>query len=68
VRVWALGILAALATLMLTVAGILYVTAAGNPTQIEKAKAAFRSALGGYALAALAPLLVTVLKSLVGGS
>lgn len=65
-RLWAFAILAALATLMLTVAGILYTTAGGNPTQIEKAKGAFKSALGGYALAALAPLLVTAVKSLVG--
>jgi hypothetical protein len=66
IRVWAVGILAALATLMLTVAGILYVSAGGSPGQVEKAKGALRSALGGYALAALAPLLITILKSLVG--
>jgi hypothetical protein len=68
IRVWAVGILAALATLMLTVAGILYVSAGGSPTQVEKAKTALRSALGGYALAALAPLLISILKSLVGAS
>jgi hypothetical protein len=63
-RVWLAGLLGVGATLMLTVAGVLYMSAGGNPTQIEKAKTAFRSALVGYALAALAPILVTVLKGL----
>jgi hypothetical protein len=49
---------------MLTVAGWLYLTAGGNPTQIEKAKTAFRSAMIGYAVAALAPILVGVLQGL----
>lgn len=63
-RLWLAGLLSVGATLMLTVAGWLYMTAGGNPTQIEKAKTAFRSALVGYALAALAPILVGVLKGL----
>ena len=63
-RLWLAGLLGVGATLMLTVAGWLYMTAGGNPTQIEKAKTAFRSALIGYALAALAPVLVSVLKGL----
>ena len=63
-RLWLVGLLGVGATLMLTVAGWLYMTAGGNPTQIEKAKTAFRSALVGYALAALAPVLVGVLKGL----
>lgn len=63
-RVWLAGLLGVGATLMLTVAGWLYMTAGGNTTQIEKAKTAFRSALVGYALAALAPILVGVLKGL----
>ena|SRR5688500_1402890 len=63
-RVWLVGLLGIGATLMLTVAGWLYMTAGGSPTQIEKAKTAFRSALVGYALAALAPILVSVLKGL----
>ena len=63
-RLWLTGLLGVGATLMLTAAGWLYMTAGGNPTQIEKAKTAFRSALVGYALAALAPVLVGVLKGL----
>lgn len=63
-RLWLAGLLGIGATLMLTVAGWLYMTAGGSTTQIEKAKTAFKSALVGYALAALAPILVGVLKGL----
>lgn len=65
-RVWLAGILAALATLFLTIGGIRYLSAGGDPAQVERAKVAFRSAAIGYALAALAPLIVTVLQSVVG--
>jgi hypothetical protein len=41
--------------------------AGGDPAEVEKAKTAFKSAGIGYALAILAPVVVTVLKSLVGG-
>jgi hypothetical protein len=42
-------------------------TAGGDPAEVEKAKTALRSAAIGYGLAILAPVIVTVLKSLVGG-
>lgn len=67
-RLWLVGILAALATLFLTIGGIRYLTAAGDPAQVERAKVALKSAAIGYALAALAPLLVTILQSVVGGA
>lgn len=57
-RNWLVGLLACAATLALTIGGIRYVAGAGDPAQIEKAKTAFRSALVGYAIAALAPVLV----------
>jgi hypothetical protein len=66
IRGWLMGILAALATAMATVGGIRYVIADGDPGEIQRAKTAFRSAGVGFALAALAPLLVTVLQGLVG--
>ncbi|HJY70065.1 MAG TPA: pilin [Streptosporangiaceae bacterium] len=44
-----------------------YLTAGGDPGQVEKAKIALKSAAIGYALAVLAPLLVFILASLVGG-
>ena len=65
-RVWLVGILAGLATLFLTIGGIRYLTAAGDPAQVERAKVALKSAAIGYALAALAPLLVSILQSGVG--
>jgi NhaP-type Na+/H+ or K+/H+ antiporter len=61
------GLLAGLATLFLTVGGLRYMSAAGDPSQVERAKVALRSAAVGYGLAILAPLLVGILKSVVGG-
>jgi hypothetical protein len=66
IRNWIMGILAGLATVFLTVGGVRYVMAAGDPGEVEKAKTAFKSAAIGYGLAALAPLVVTVLKGIVG--
>jgi hypothetical protein len=63
---WLIGILAVLSTLFLTVGGVRYVIAAGDPAEVEKAKTCFKSAAMGYCLAVLAPVVVTVLKSLVG--
>jgi hypothetical protein len=65
--VWLVGILAGLATLMLTVGGVRYLLAGGDPAEVQKAKIAFRSAAIGYGLAVLAPVIVTILKSLTGG-
>ena len=63
-RNWLVGILASVATLFLTIGGLRYLTAGGDPGQVEKAKIALKSAAVGYALAALAPLLVSILVSL----
>jgi len=65
--VWIVGILAGLATLFLTIGGVRYLMAGGDPAEVEKAKTALRSAAIGYGLAILAPVIVTILKSLVGG-
>jgi Type IV secretion system pilin len=64
---WITGILAGLATLFLTIGGLRYLMAGGDPSEVERAKTALRSAAIGYGLAILAPVIVTVLKSLVGG-
>ena len=66
-RNWIVGILAGVATLFLTIGGLRYLTAGGDPGQVEKAKIAIKSAAIGYALAILAPLLVSILASIVGG-
>ncbi len=65
-RNWIIGILAGLATLFLTIGATRYVMAGGDPAEVERARAALRSAAFGYALAVLAPLVVQVLKSIVG--
>jgi len=66
IRNWAMGVLFALTTLYLTVAGIRYVMAGGSPHAMEEAKTAVRNSLLGYALAALAPLLADIVKGIVG--
>jgi hypothetical protein len=66
-RVWLVGILAGLATLFLTIGGIRYLAAGGDPAEVERAKTALKSAAIGFALAALAPLIVSILQSVVGG-
>jgi len=63
---WIVGILAGLATLMLTVGGVRYLMAGGDPAEVQKAKIALRSAAIGYGLAVLAPVVVAILQSLTG--
>jgi hypothetical protein len=65
-RLLLVGLLVALATLVLTVGGVRYLAAGGDPGEIQKAKAMFKAAAVGYAVAALAPTLVAILKSVIG--
>jgi hypothetical protein len=64
-RLWIMGIIAAVATLFLVIGGLRYITAGGDPAQIEQAKGNFKSALLGYALAVLAPILLQVLQGIL---
>lgn len=66
IRNWLMGILAGLATVCLTIGGIRRVFGGGDPGEQEKAKESFKAAGIGYGLAALAPLIVSVLKGIVG--
>ena len=66
IRNWIMGILAGLATVFLSIGGIRFVVGGNDPGEVEKAKSAFRSAGWGYGLAALAPLVVEILKGIVG--
>src|SRR5512142_3426718 len=59
---WIIGLLLGVATLFLTIAGLRYLAAGGDPGEVEKAKSALKSALIGYALAILAPVLLAVVK------
>ncbi len=65
IRTWLVGILVAIATLFLTVGGLRYLAANGDPGEIEKAKLALKSAAIGYGLAMLAPLFMTILAQWV---
>jgi hypothetical protein len=66
IRNWVMGILAGLATVFLSIGGVRRVMGGGDPGEQEKAKECFKAAAIGYGLAALAPLVVTVLQGIVG--
>lgn len=63
---WIVGILAGLATLFLTIGGLRYLAAGGDPAEVERAKGSLRSAMLGYALALLAPVLLDIVRGIVG--
>ncbi|WP_207947196.1 pilin [Actinomadura sp. 7K507] len=63
---WLVGMLVSLATLFLTVGGIRYLLAGGDPGEVGKAKNTFKYAAIGYGIAVLAPVLVNILKGFVG--
>ncbi|MCX5535769.1 pilin [Streptomyces sp. NBC_00006] len=65
-RNWVVGILAGLATLFLTFGGLRYLMAGGDPGEVESSKRALKAAAIGYGLAILAPVVVTILKGIVG--
>ncbi|HEX8344872.1 MAG TPA: pilin [Actinoplanes sp.] len=64
---WIMGILALVATMFLVIAGLRYMAAGDDPPQLEQAKGNFKSALKGYALAVLSPVILQVLQSILGG-
>jgi hypothetical protein len=66
IRNWLMGILALLATVFFTIGGVRRVIGGGDPGEHEKAKDCFKAAAIGYSLAALAPLVVEILKGIVG--
>ncbi|MBG0568212.1 pilin [Actinoplanes aureus] len=66
-QVWIMGILAAVATLYGVLAAVYWTTAGGDPAQVDKAKSALKNALIGYGLAVLAPVLLQVVRGIVGG-
>lgn len=67
-RNYIVGLLAGLATLFLTVGGLRYLMAGGDVGEVEASKKALKAAAIGYGLAILAPVLVTVLKGILGVS
>jgi hypothetical protein len=65
-QTWLMGILAAFATLLLVIGGVRYLAAGQDPGQLERAKGAIKAAIGGYALALLAPVLVSLVQKIAG--
>ncbi|WP_246062268.1 pilin [Haloactinospora alba] len=66
IRNWVVGLLVALATLLLTIGGIRYLLAGGDPGEVSKAKDTLKYSALGYGVAVLAPLLVEILRGFVG--
>lgn len=64
---WLVGLLIGLATLLLTIGGVRYLLAGGDPAEVQRAKNTLRYSALGYGVAILAPVLVTILKGFVGG-
>ena len=67
ITAWIVSVLIGVATLFLTIGGLRYLAAGGDPGEVEKAKSAVKSAMFGYALAILAPVLLAVVKGWIGG-
>ena len=63
---WIMGIIAVVATMFLVIGGLRYMAAGGDPAQVEQAKGNFKSALIGYALAFLSPVILQVLQGILG--
>ncbi|WP_435107178.1 pilin [Nocardiopsis synnemataformans] len=66
IRNWLVGLLVVLATLLLTVGGLRYLLAGGDPGEVNKAKDTLKYAAMGYLVAILAPILVEILRGFVG--
>lgn len=59
-------LVASLGTIMLIVAGILYLTSAGNPEKINTAKKALIYAIVGIAIGVAAGVIATVICNIIG--
>lgn len=59
-------VLTGLAIVALTYAGVRYLLAVGDPGGFERAKHAAKSALVGLGLALLAPVVVAIVKQILG--
>lgn len=66
IRNWIIGLLVVLATLLLTIGGLRYLLAGGDPGEVNKAKDTLKYAALGYLVAILAPILVEILRGFVG--
>lgn len=64
---WLVGLLVSLATLYLTIGFLRMLLAGGDPGEVAKGKEALKNAAIGFGGAILAPVLVKILQSFVGG-
>ncbi|SRR3990167_5810125 len=62
------GLVAALSTIMITVAGIMFILSAGSPERINKAKTAFFYAIVGFVIAISAKVIVDIIKQVINAS
>ena len=60
------GVVGSLATIMIIVAGILYLTSAGSPEKIKTAKTAFIYAIIGIVIALAASAIASIIKGVIG--
>lgn len=61
-----MAVLITLSIVALTYAGVRYVASVGDPSGVERAKGAVKAAIVGLALALVAPVLVAIVKQIVG--
>lgn len=59
-------VIASLGTIMIIVAGILYLTSAGSPERMGKAKTALIYAIAGIAIGLAARAIVEIIKNIMG--
>ena len=61
-------VVGALGVIMMIICGILFVTSAGSPEKVSKARAALTYAIGGIVIALAAEAIVGTIKYIVGAS
>lgn len=65
---WVVGIAGLVSVIFIVIGGISYVTSAGNPDQIKKAKSTILYALIGLIIVALAEMLTAFITNIIKGS
>jgi len=61
-------VIASLGAIFLIIAGILYLTSAGNPGRMDKAKTALVYAIAGIIIGLAATAIVDVIKNIIGAN
>ena len=65
IRFWIVGILGGVATLFLCIGGARLMMAGDDPSEVERAKSSLKNAGRGYAAALLAPVIPSILNSIL---